>query len=845
MIRAALNHLFFASLMAGVLILAILAARTLLRPKVGNRVIYAAWLLVALRLLMPVTLPVPAETAPTVADQPIYAVFGDPATAPRTPRTALSLNTDAGEPANAQTTDQIAPSAEQENLPSILSASVDTTRLLFFAWLGGTALCAMWMACQNLWFRCRLRYRRMTKPEALAVRAAFARIGMKQRRVRVGEGTGSAFLMGAYRPLIVLPNAIFRQDASALDFALLHEACHARGGDTRWALLRNALCCVYWFHPLVWLAARASRADAELACDERVTVLLDDGERLDYARALVDAQARVRPMTMVATGVPFSGAKLRARVEWIVKEHKMKRWLKAAASMALIAVMVATFAVAAPAEKGLEAYESWILPEMSEEEIEEMYGIIREAMDLLALQDMDLNLTKWRPVFEACTEEEKGLYFTLMNHFELYEDNRIGLTPEDDWERFLTDLRAMEDAEDFRRVLHTDYAGINQGLPGQPTREDVDKAFDEAARDAGFANRLNMDPAPRRSYKKFTYYGGWTPHWAVYTQSDESSGDLTVYFTPDLKVYELYQMPFSEEMLERAAATPEQLDLAKRAATGFLKKHGQQRQLTTDVVKLSPWTYSGYDYNSDPLVFLWVHAFSKDAQGNEVPAYVEGDAGANYGCAMMIGGNTGRIYQYGDGYHAEDPLTTEASFDAKVNSYHVWKTSYGDVVHVGPSEEGDLLPRFLPAEREQTDAQAERERMFYANTLYYGDFMRWPMEVKVEYATRVMALYPDAEFDFTYAVPDETVVSENRAKERILGHLGLRVELTDYDEVDELYDICFSYIVSEKNPDHRTYLVHALPKDPENPRTPDMFTIDVEATTGTVRGVAQAPYDAN
>ena len=45
---------------------------------------------------------------------------------------------------------------------------------------------------------------------------------------------------------------------------------------------------VYWFDPLVWAAAAASKADGELACDEAVIEKLDAQGRREYARTLVE-----------------------------------------------------------------------------------------------------------------------------------------------------------------------------------------------------------------------------------------------------------------------------------------------------------------------------------------------------------------------------------------------------------------------------------------------------------------------------------------------------------------------------------------------------------------------------
>ncbi|MEI3363004.1 MAG: M56 family metallopeptidase [Oscillospiraceae bacterium] len=68
---------------------------------------------------------------------------------------------------------------------------------------------------------------------------------------------------------------------------LAHEETHARHFDPLWSLLRVVCLAVYWFHPLVWAAAAASKTDCELACDEAVLARLNAEERIAYGRTLL------------------------------------------------------------------------------------------------------------------------------------------------------------------------------------------------------------------------------------------------------------------------------------------------------------------------------------------------------------------------------------------------------------------------------------------------------------------------------------------------------------------------------------------------------------------------------
>lgn len=77
------------------------------------------------------------------------------------------------------------------------------------------------------------------------------------------------------------------EDEKRITHILAHEYCHYRHFDPLWAIVRCVLVSVYWFHPLVWAAAYASKQDSEFACDEAAILLLGEKERYDYGRTLL------------------------------------------------------------------------------------------------------------------------------------------------------------------------------------------------------------------------------------------------------------------------------------------------------------------------------------------------------------------------------------------------------------------------------------------------------------------------------------------------------------------------------------------------------------------------------
>jgi len=110
------------------------------------------------------------------------------------------------------------------------------------------------------------------------------------------------FACGVATPTIVLPAECEQWSQERRLAVLLHELAHVRRRDLLGHTLGRLVCAVYWFHPLVWTAARQLRAESERACDD---LALACGTRAtDYAEHLLDIVTSVRrestPMVALA-----------------------------------------------------------------------------------------------------------------------------------------------------------------------------------------------------------------------------------------------------------------------------------------------------------------------------------------------------------------------------------------------------------------------------------------------------------------------------------------------------------------------------------------------------------------
>ncbi len=168
---------------------------------------------------------------------------------------------------------------------------------LFSAWIAGAALLALWGGIR--YARIRLRISAgcsASVPVSLgeAARCAARRLGLRRLPpIWISTGVVSPAVVGLLRPRVVLPERIPGAGAAGrLEHVLLHELAHIRRRDPVASALTLALQIVFWFHPLVWIAAARIAALREQACDRVVAGALEDA-RWDYRATLIAFAGRM------------------------------------------------------------------------------------------------------------------------------------------------------------------------------------------------------------------------------------------------------------------------------------------------------------------------------------------------------------------------------------------------------------------------------------------------------------------------------------------------------------------------------------------------------------------------
>lgn len=328
---------------SSVLIVLVILLRKIFTGKVNYRVLYGLWGIVVFRLLLPVTI-VSAPISVMNLLQPAWTVQEDSSQSAdsRFEQSQKEASDAVGEKksetlsegkANEDGKEMIKASEHSETASSQREEAVkrqsgkkvktqnESNTTLFKAagmlWAGGMFLCMSVMLWTNVALNRRLNRRRKRMEKRF----------LEQKRPAVFETRefSSPCLYGLFRPVIYLPEALVKTvSPEKIDQMVLHEKIHYHHLDHIWSFIRVVLVSVYWFHPLVWVAASLSKRDAELACDEAVMANLGEKSRSSYGAMLIEvAEAnKQRGFLYSVTTMSRKGRSLEKRIRAISERRK-------------------------------------------------------------------------------------------------------------------------------------------------------------------------------------------------------------------------------------------------------------------------------------------------------------------------------------------------------------------------------------------------------------------------------------------------------------------------------------------------------------------------------------------
>lgn len=335
-------NVIYANLGAAAATIIVLLLRRVLKKRVPLRVLVALWLLVLIRVLIPVEAAThlsvfPAESALVVSANGEFEHGED---APDFVMPQLGAQADGEQQGGAQNGAQAEISAQS-------GRKMTAIQVLSLVYIGGAVLLALYFGFGHavMLRRCN-GFGREKDAAANEILRRFDKSG--KIALLVSTDACSPFSIGIIKPKIVLPPDC---KAEQLRFVLAHEYVHIRDRDSVARLLGLAAVCAGWFNPFVWIAFKYLDRDLERFCDERALRLLGTENAPRYALTLLDFAER---QMQSAAAQSFAAAPLEERVNDILNMKKRKTSmlaeavLVAAALLAMTACGTAAYAEEAP-----------------------------------------------------------------------------------------------------------------------------------------------------------------------------------------------------------------------------------------------------------------------------------------------------------------------------------------------------------------------------------------------------------------------------------------------------------------------------------------------------------------
>ncbi len=155
------------------------------------------------------------------------------------------------------------------------------------------------------------------------------------------EAGFSPLLLGLLAPRIVVPaDFLERFLPHEQAMVLAHEASHA---ERRHAQANGAACLmqiIFWFNPLVHVAAARLRVDQELVCDAAVVMRFPDSRRT-YAEAMMKTRVAQDGLLLACHWSPSSARILKERIVRLKQPYptRARRWAGTVAVCALSATL--------------------------------------------------------------------------------------------------------------------------------------------------------------------------------------------------------------------------------------------------------------------------------------------------------------------------------------------------------------------------------------------------------------------------------------------------------------------------------------------------------------------------
>ena len=435
-------HMLYASIFASVLIVLLMIVKKLFPSRISARVFHIMWLLIFLRLLMPIQLPSPFSISNLIPERmQMLTGYQDNASLISLSSTYQSLLRPDGD----------SPAGKASDAP----ASGTLFNLLFFLrvipyiWIIGCAVLILSSLALTMRFRSRLKVSKKVLDSAILELAeqCCGKLHIKRRiPLYINSFFKSPGISGVIHPAIYLPEEIRRQvNPDQLQHILLHELAHYKRGDLICNLFSLLAATIHWFNPLVWLAVKEMRHDRELACDTLVMEVLGESNAVPYGMTILDLSRLFSHMHRQANLISFNetSGQVERRVNMIKRFKTGSYKLSVLAVVLCLAVGAVVLTDAVSKKPSLDTMANLLSNEQIKDKLVVIdpghggddfggtYPFDETDASLIQVKEKDLNLDISLKLYEMLKKSGIKVEMTRMDDRTLTLDDRINMANSD------------------------------------------------------------------------------------------------------------------------------------------------------------------------------------------------------------------------------------------------------------------------------------------------------------------------------------------------------------------------------------------------------------------------------
>lgn len=276
----------------------VLLPLAVLSPQIQRRYtarsLYLVWLLLAVRLLLPVGGEGKEKgvtiTVPGIADTSLIAVLPEPAPKESSPTSGGGM-----------------PGAEDVKPPVVTLGQIVAA-----GWWAGALGILLWNGAGYLLASRRLLASSREEEEDQRALAQLWGVGGRRPAVLRSTKTDGPLSLGLIHPVIVLPEAL--TESGEREMVLRHELGHILHHDLWYKALLILVHAVHWFNPLVWVMCRQARKNLEYCCDDWVIRGRGADFRHQYGKVLLRYAARSTGEALPMAPLSSGGREMKGRI---------------------------------------------------------------------------------------------------------------------------------------------------------------------------------------------------------------------------------------------------------------------------------------------------------------------------------------------------------------------------------------------------------------------------------------------------------------------------------------------------------------------------------------------------